>query len=366
MITNIFICSTYRHILFSLFFCKYCCNFNKGLVVNKLIILQDHQTILPAQFQIGSVSDYNIELVFVNESELIGDFKLGNLFNFNKLLSNNVRLSHQLQVVLASEYIFRTMGFDSISLNAAHLYIFHDRNFFSKIIRKFKKVTLIEDGLAIYQSQRVKSYSKSFIRFLLGYNPVNYSMGESRYIDRIFALHPDKLPSLIKKKGESLNKFLYSITDEDVKNILNFFNVNKEEQIDFSVCFLTQGLDTAGLCSKEVKHQIFRELISYISTRKFSNICVKPHPSESIEEYLYLENEFLNLKVIEPGFPIELMGLLSKNGSAKFISLRSSSVILSKTGTSEVTNLIVDVESWSNFECQRILSESILKLKAIL
>lgn len=186
--------------------------------------------------------------------------------------------------------------------------------------RKEKKVKLNHYIKRIIIEKRRKDYKK---------------FGLSDKIKKIYLTGILPIPNLIKDKVEiiNINEIWSNLSQEAKKEILEVFNVDIEkfqifDEENEKVLLLTQPLSEDEIITEEEKIKIYREIIEKQNGRK---IYIKAHPREKTNyEDIFKE---LNIKIIENGFPIELL-LLNINFS-KVITLFSTGALNFK-GRSEV------------------------------
>lgn len=160
--------------------------------------------------------------------------------------------------------------------------------------------------------------------------------GLSDKIKKIYLTGILPIPNLIKDKVEiiNINEIWSNLSQEAKKEILEVFNVDIEkfqifDEEDEKILLLTQPLSEDEIITEEEKIKIYREIIEKQNGRK---IYIKAHPREKTN-YGDIFKE-LNIKIIENGFPIELLLLLNINFS-KVITLFSTGALNFK-GKSEV------------------------------
>lgn len=357
--SNVFLCTTVKHIFTTLLFVdKYLKHEN-----NIILCAIDHQNISKNLTSSYEKTFPEIKFIFYNEDELINDFRTNNILSFSGFFSRNIKINikefkFELSIDFLKERLER-MGVPE--LNVA--YIFHDRTFTSKYFlhSDTSEVKMIEDGKVNYYRQPVGNIFKSSIRFLLRLDPKWFFLGESPRISKVFYSNIDESPLSLKEKSSSLED-IYLISESMQSKILSFFNY---ERFNCDLVFLTQGLDIAGLCSKADKLGIYEEVIGEIlENTEVNNLCIKVHPSESVDDYNFLKLKYGSKIFIEGRkIPFEIYSLLEPNSVA--VSLFSSSSYIKFGRLTSVTNLIDDEQKWQKFDVDEIKEISKNKLKYI-
>lgn len=215
-------------------------------------------------------------------------------------------------------------------------------------LNNFKgEIFLLEDGAMNYNYKILEEEYKRKIKKLRINNFIKKVIIEKRRKDykrfglsdkikKIYLTGILPIPNLIKDKVEiiNINEIWSNLSQEAKKEILEVFNVDIEkfqtfDEEDKKVLLLTQPLSEDEIITEEEKIKIYREIIEKQNGRK---IYIKAHPREKTN-YGDIFKE-LNIKIIENGFPIELLLLLNINFS-KVITLFSTGALNFK-GRSEV------------------------------
>ena len=215
-------------------------------------------------------------------------------------------------------------------------------------LNNFKKeIFLLEDGIMNYNYKILEEEYKrkikklrinNFIKkFIIEKRTKDYKrFGLSDKIKKIYLTGILPIPNLIKDKVEiiNINEIWSNLSQEAKKEILEVFYVDIEkfqifDEEDEKILLLTQPLSEDEIITEEEKIKIYREIIEKQNGRK---IYIKAHPREKTN-YGDIFKE-LNIKIIENGFPIELLLLLNINFS-KVITLFSTGALNFK-GKSEV------------------------------
>ncbi|MFM5035281.1 polysialyltransferase family glycosyltransferase [Aeromonas media] len=344
---NIYVCTTLRHLLFSLIISK-----KKSHETNHVIFCFDHQDVDKNAIDLKNNLDKNTFVYYINERDMIDDFVKGNFFSFSEFISRNVHLGLK-GFLFPKRYIGKKIK--NFKMNSS-VYLYHNGTFLSKYFRCFNEVFLIEDGLVNYSTIEISNPVKKIIRFLTN-RKSKYVMGEEDYIKKIYLMEPTRSHARVKFKVDHLKDLLGDI---DVRETQRLHSIFKSPQIqDGTTFFLTQALDIAGLCSKKDKIDIYRRILNELKMKINDKIYIKIHPAESIQDYFPLEKEVENMEFIDSKIPFELLHLTCPN--AKVYSLYSSGMS-SMNMINGGGNLIVSVDVWRRFECSEIISESIIEL----
>lgn len=339
--TDIFLCMTLRHLLNSLIISK------KSKRECIIFFCYDHQNIGTLNINFNFFS--NCKVFYLNESNIIEDFKKNNWLNFSNIISKNYRVNFN-GLFSAASFIEAYLNIYLTNIVINEIYIYHDRTFLSKFFLKKKNINMIEDGLANYYEHPVENIYKKVSRFIQGLKVNKYVMGESKNINKIYLSEPDMANEIIRIKVHDLKKLFINIDEETKDNLCNMFGIN--ENYNNSIIFLTQGLDVANLCTFDEKMKIYKDIFKCFSLGN-KNIYVKPHPSESLDDYRHYFNDCSNIKIINNKTPFEVISLVNEN--IEVISLFSSSKIFTGNGMNNVFNLIDSQEDWKEFDINNIV-----------
>ncbi|KNH11852.1 hypothetical protein ACS79_16140 [Vibrio lentus] len=338
---DLYICSTVRHLLFSL----YKSQSSDSNKLSKIIFFYDYQDVDPKSID-TSVLPKNIELVLVSRKLLVKHIKkngfLGKYILFCSLrgLSINNNIKNSL-TSLIKEYD-NNLDF---SCTIKKLYLYNENNKMSRLFRLLSSsYSMIEDGMGNYVEHKVSSKPKQLLRYLSNRDPKYYVFGEMKQCDDIYAIHPEKLPKSVLYKGK---KLVLSKNKTYTSNIQRCFRFNKSYSLDKKTLIIatqpTFNILKGKLIDNGFFHEIYDLIISKSRSEGFEPV-LKLHPKENESDYLSFKEKgvtFLSNKQ-----PLELY-LLSSTDTVNIISINSSAGI----GMEEYCNiykLIPDSEV-SNF-----------------
>lgn len=358
MSMKIFLCFTVKHLYTSLGFISEW----EGKVKSIILLVIDHQNIDLDDFDTSELDNLNSKLLILNESVLIEKFKQGNLLNFSNFLSQNLYLGFKGWYIVSNFIQKEIAKLIPIDLINDEVFLYHDKTFLSKYFINYHNVTLIEDGLANYSEIPVKGGTlKRFIRMVIGLNPQFQILGEGKRIGCILLTSPERAPSQVIHKCKQLSTLFENPNNKYKVLSFSFFKLKKIETTD--VIFLTQGLDVAGLCNKETKQYIYQEILKALVAKYKTHIVIKPHPSETVEEYSELfdtdQISFLPAKV-----PFEALIQCFSSPKVQCLSLYSSALTSPYFSISPI-NLVVAPDLWSGrceFKPEFVISEAIKTL----
>ena len=342
---NIFVCTTFRHILTALMM-------SKGKEsYSTLIIFSDHQNISEDQVDFRKIRGFGYSVYVLNENEMFQDFISRSLSIIPNIIKRNYSIN---SFISARKFIKNKLKENGIIINNDDdIFIFHDRNFISKYFLSLNNVILVEDGKANYYRHVVNNRLKKVFRVAGRLDPNFYYLGESKRVKKLLLFEEGNLPPHLSQKVENLSSYL-SYDSELVNRLKDVFFVNIKS--NSRVIFFTQGLDVAGLCTKQEKLLIYRTLIEKL-IRKFDSIVIKTHPSEEHNEYADCFSGVDNIYISKEKFPAELLGFLL-DCDTKYISLFTSTRILTSSGNKDVINLINDQKNWIPFKVDNILDKA--------
>ncbi|PML48177.1 glycosyltransferase family 52, partial [Vibrio sp. 10N.261.52.A1] len=309
-----YICSTVRHLLFSLYKAQ---DSNNQAVI---IFFYDFQNIEPQQFDLTQLPD-NIDLILANRKSLVKHIKksglIGRLILFCSLrgipVSNSIlyKLSNLLQ------------SYDSnLNFTIDNLFLFNDNNKMSRLFRLLNQsYSMIEDGMGNYIEHTIDSIPKQVLRYLQGKQPKYYVFGEKDQCREVFAIHPDNLPNNIIHKGKQLTLSKDKAVVDTIKTCFRFKDIPGFS--DGGLIIATQPVFTEikdKLISDDFFLTIYRTIISLSKERGIVPV-LKLHPLEKRCDYECFEHE--GIEFLSSKLPLELY-LLSTSEKTNIITINSS------------------------------------------
>jgi len=308
---NIFLCSTVRHLLFSLL---------KGLSTPEqksyVLMITDQQNVDIADYDLASLPT-NVEVVFINRGEInkkLLNRKIGGLIKV--LAGFNIKTSQGLQ------RYFKHLMFTSLipivengaTLESAQLYLFNDRNKLSRLLRlAFDKYSIIEDGAANYNGIKFKALEKC-IALLKGGQQKKRYFGDDSRCESIYLLNENEAPKYIADKALPIS----FIDSQLIKQYcLPFFKAPELNNVQHILA--TQPIVINDFAKSGFYLTVYGEIVKFFQERGIS-LVIKTHPREEISKYkdAFEEFEFAGNKV-----PLELM-IFSDRRKCNIISLYSS------------------------------------------
>jgi len=306
---NIFLCSTVRHLLFSLL--KAIKQANEKSIV---FMICDQQNIDKNNFDVSHLPKH-IKVFFFNRSDLRKKVYSGTKGQLIKLLANyKVTLPTFFQEKVA-ELIFKqalsvNLSFDE--LGSSTLYLYNDRNKMSRLFRLvFNEYHLIDEGMSNYSGQSLKNHEK-VISFISGAKKKQRFFGDDGRCKSISLINTEKAPNALKDKVQPID----FINAESINSCCyGFFKASVSIQPQ---CILA----TQPLESSNVDMVIYKKIILACQKNNIT-VAIKPHPRENISRYLV---EFPDISIIESKIPLELV-IFNTNKNINILSLYSSSGI---------------------------------------
>lgn len=306
--SDIYLCSTVRHLLFSLM---------RSLYMKKsadIIMITDQQKISSKDFNIGVLPDY-ISINFVNRKEVISSFNSG-----------NGRIKHGL-LIATSVYGFASaksssrnvLGriFPDICFESSSLFLFNDRNRLSRIFRlAFDDYSVIEDGYSNYIRSELNVYERCR-RIITGHKSKTYKiLGDENQCKEIYLLNYKQADSSILDKVLPIN---FVLPDCSSELLLSFFNCTGVRLDDVEVIVATQPIMIDRYTDSGRDSLVYTSLAQYFDEigKKY---VVKVHPRENETKY---KDFFPNGKFISSKIPLEMFLLLTKK-KPKIVSIYST------------------------------------------
>lgn len=298
MNNQVYICSTLRHLLFSLSKAS-----NEKNVRSIILFFFDYQNIEIDTLRQNNIPK-NIQLITLSRNEL--KEKLTRTILGKAILVVSLRNFSLLP-------FFRKIIFNKINSlhpninlrnDGVRLFVFNERNKMSRLFRLLvNDYEMIEDGVGNYYRIPVKGYKK-LVRSLTG-KPSNYWVfGEDNRCKKIHAVYPENLPIEVRDKGQKID-FLENNDALSVINSVFKFSDNIEQ---LNVIIATQPPSKAHQSHYQDPNfqiQTYQYMLDFCQSKGLK-VAFKLHPSESLSKYQsYYPNEtYLPVKQ-----PLELVVL---------------------------------------------------------
>jgi len=303
---NIFLCSTVRHLLFSLLKA-----IKQSDEKNIIFMICDQQNIDVNNFDVSHLPK-NIEVVFFNRSDLRKRVYSGVQGKIIKFAANyKVSLPTFFQKKIA-ELIFNqalAVNLTIEELSSARLYIYNDRNKMARLFRlAFNRYDLIEEGVGNYYGNSLKNHEK-LISFITGSKKTKRFFGDDERCNNIYLINAENAPEELKFKVKKID-FINSDYINDY--CYNFFKISIDIQPQ---CILA----TQPSIFSDVDMAIYKKIILKCQQNNIT-VAIKPHPREDISYYLAA---FPDTLMIESKIPLELI-IFKANKNINILSICSS------------------------------------------
>lgn len=314
MLTNLYICSTLRHLLFAL--AKATSESDSRSVI---LFFRDYQNIEESALDTSQLPDH-IQLYILTRENIS--------LNLKRSLTGRLLLGLALRTLTVpthlSNWLYNHMNnlIDGIALTPGKvkLFVFNERNKMARLFRLLvDEYAVIEDGVGNYYEIPVKGY-KRYIRALQGKPAKHWVFGEDRKCSAIYAIYPEKLPLSVQNKGIQID-FLEGSGGINTINHVFRYQPNHDFQPD--VILATQPdikAVTSQLNDKSFMMGINHLIVDACENLKL-NVGLKLHPKESSESYLTL---LPNAEYLPKKIPIEVL-LINNYKKPIVLSLCSTS-----------------------------------------
>jgi hypothetical protein len=306
ILMNIFLCSTVRHLLFSLLKA-----IKQSDQKNIIFMICDQQNIDKNNFDVSYLPKH-VEVVFFNRSDLRKKVYSGAQGKLIKLMANyKVSLPAFFQKKVTGLIFNQALAVNLTieELSSARLYLYNDRNKMSRLFRlAFNYYHLIDEGLSNYSGKPLKPHEK-LISFVSGSKKQKRFFGDDERCKSISLINAEKAPEELKNKVQQID-------------FINAESVNKYCCDFFKVSISTEPqcvLATQPLESSDVDMAIYKKIIFACQKNNFT-VAIKPHPREDISRYVA---EFPGTFMIESKIPLELV-IFKANKNINILSIYSS------------------------------------------
>ena len=303
---NIFLCSTVRHLLFSLLKA-----IKQSDEKSLIFMICDQQNIDRNNFDVSHLPK-NVEVHFFNRSDMRKELYSGFQGKIIKLAANyKVSLPSFLQQKVArlifNQALAVNLNLDKLSFST--LYLYNDRNKMSRLFRlAFNEYHLIDEGVGNYYGQPLKNHEK-LIRFILGSKEKQRFFGDDKRCKSISLVNAEKAPVEIKDKVQQI-EFI------DAKSIndycYDFFKISMAIQPQCIIATQPFDFDFDYMA-------IYKRIILKCQENNIT-VAIKPHPSEDVSCY---SAAFPGTEIIESKIPLELI-VFKANKNINILSVYSS------------------------------------------
>ncbi len=304
---NIYVCSTVRHLLFSLLHAAAGDEEN-----HHILFFSDYQDASLAGWDLNQLPE-NIFIYELTRKDFRRQFETtlrGRLYYFAAMRNLSVPAA-----VLKSLHAILKVSAPSLAKQLAadthpkvRLWLFNERN---RMARLFKLLTrsfsLLEDGEGNYLLQNCLWW-KWPERLLRGLPVRTRVFGESTDCDLIWVLHPDKLPQYVRHKGRLID-FLDRPSSRAL--IAEVFGDRAVLPADTGqIIVATQPFGIPGVNDAD-KRWVYGKIVDYIVAQG-RPVVLKAHPAEGVSEYDFLGDRVTRAPV---KIPLEVMLLGSAQPS---------------------------------------------------
>ena len=331
MIMDIYLCSTVRHLLFSLLR-----SLSNGGQQSHIFFICDQQNVNKENYNCECLPQ-NISISFIKRKDI--KKKLTGTINgtFVKIIAHfNIKTSAFLREKIKSLVFGKIIEFHNgdINLDSTQLYLFNDRNKISRLFRlAFKDYSIIEDGISNYRGKNFSFFEKAKVILLHCEQNMRY-FGDDYRCKKIYLLKPNEAPEDLKAKVHAIN----FIRPEDIhRYCYNFFKV-KPLNKSYSHILATQPISIAQFSNSNYDLLTYQKILSILRAQN-TDIAFKVHPKEDIRRY---REKFPDIDFIESKIPLELI-ILSNKVPCNIISMYSAAGMGFEDYCSRIT-LIYDNE----------------------
>ena len=298
---NIYVCSTVRHLLFS-------------LLRADLHRDETHHILFFSDYQHTSLADWNLrslpENIIVHEMSResfrrhMGNSLRGKLCYFFAMRNWRAPegLRRPLQALLAetTPELATALAGPQSGNRHPRLWLFNERNKMARLLRLLiPRFSLIEDGESNYHLL-LCPWWKWPARLLRGLPPRARVLGEESCCESIQALGPERLPERVRPKGQRID-FLDHPTARTLVDQL-FSDLAAIPRHARQVIVATQPFRIPGVSTTD-KQRVYDRIVSHLQAQG-KPVVLKNHPAEDAGDYAFLGDRVIRM----PGkIPLEAM-----------------------------------------------------------
>ncbi|MCB1596136.1 MAG: hypothetical protein KDI87_00335 [Gammaproteobacteria bacterium] len=278
---NIYVCSTVRHLLFSLLRAASCRD-------------ESHYILFFADYQQASLGDWHLDKLPANmtvcelsrgrvRQQLAGSLR-GRLCYFLAMrgLRAPAIILGPLHSILAeaSPELSRALA----DTGMPHLWLFNERNRMARLLRLLaRRFSVLEDGEGNYLLQRCPWW-KWPARLVRGLPARHRVFGEEDRCESVWVLHPERLPAPVRHKGRQIDFLTSSAGLATIRQLFDAETVSAGEAQQ--VILASQPFGIPGVTTAD-KQQVYGQIIDYLQTRGMP-VVLKIHPAEDAGDYGFL------------------------------------------------------------------------------
>jgi len=354
---NLYICSTLRHLLFSVLKAK-----NEPNQESHILFFYDYQDIDMNMLDTTCLPDH-IKLTLLSRKELTRKLKQslkGKLYLFLSLRTINLPelLKNKLKI-----YISGFIPGLSISNKKIALFVFNERNKMSRLFRTMvSEYEMIEDGVGNYFKVPTVG-TQGIVRFLQNKPTQYWLFGEEARCKRIYVVSPEKLPEDIQHKAVQIDFLKNKKNIALINGVFKFSPTKKNPNNSMIIATMPTGSALFNkLKNKQFLFQLNQHFIDFADEHDIA-VSIKTHPSESIKDY---DKYFPNINFLPSKLPLELF-ILNAEKSPTIISIASSAGIgfedycrrITLIPESSLEGFVDIILSWENNEDK--LKETVIR-----
>jgi hypothetical protein len=300
---NIYICSTVRHLLFSL------CRANHE---NQ----QQHHILFYADYQQASLSDWdfthlpsNIHIYELSRREFRKQLKatrFGRLSYFFAMRQFPAPYWLHQPVSSTLKKLTPQLAQSMEAVPEFRLWLFNERNKMARVFRLLApKFSDIEEGEGNYHEWSIPWW-KAPARIMRGLPPGYRVFGDDPNCEEVWAIDPERLPPSIEGKSRQID-FLHGQDSLDLIAKI-FGETGLATETNDAVILATQPLEKVPGVELEDKQQIYAQIVTYLQNQG-REVILKIHPVENSVDYVFLADRTIST---HGKLPIEAIVLGSK------------------------------------------------------
>jgi len=310
---NIYICSTVRHLLFSILR-----GAHTPQEAHHIVYFSDYQSAPLSDWTLTEVPD-NIFIYEFSRKDFVTNLKTtisGRLYYW--LANKYMPVPNALRESFLHQLNLSGLPFaDDWSSETTTLWLFNERNKMARLYRPLVSEFLqIEDGDANYHIFPVPWW-KSPGRLLRGLPLRHKAFGDSKHCKEIWAIYPERLPVLTRKKGRPIDFLNTDITKHLVPTLFDSKYMQQNEKRP--AILATQPLEGIPGVNRADKIRIYDQIARYLVNKGWQ-VTLKLHPKENPDDYEQLSTQYTSAPA---KIPLEAF-ILSSNHRLLVVSVCST------------------------------------------
>jgi hypothetical protein len=311
---NIYICSTVRHLLFSI-----CRGVSKKQQEHHILFFSDYQQAPFADWNFADLPD-TVHVYELNRKDFrssLEKLQYGHICYWIAMRKLRAPGFLKKPVLTALANFHPELANKIENTGDLKLWLFNERNKMARIFRLLtESFSLIEEGEGNYKG-KLLPWRKRPGRILQGQPAKQWLFGDDPRCKEILVNYPERLPKFVRHKGLRIDFLSGPEVSQAISEV--FSSNNNAIHSAKAILLATQPLELVPGIQLSDKQYIYKKITAYLAIQGWQ-VILKAHPSEDIEDYNFLDKSTMPA---DPKTPIEAL-ILEANTPIPIVSICSS------------------------------------------